>query len=63
MCSSGGGISTDEEASDLDTSDWGGDEVDIVPEDSASNISSSKRRRPIRRNERRTPAPIEEEDE
>ena len=58
-----GGISTDEETSDFDASDWGGDEFDIVPEDSASNISSSRRRRPIRRNERRTPAPIEEEDE
>jgi len=59
----GGGVSTDDEASDFDASDWGGDEFDILPEDSASNISSSKRRRPIRRNERRTPAPIEEEDE
>lgn len=36
---------------------------DILPDDSASNISSSRRRRPKRRNERRTPALIEEEDE
>ncbi|KAI1771641.1 hypothetical protein F4818DRAFT_428478 [Hypoxylon cercidicola] len=44
-------------------SDWGGDDFDIAPEDSASNISSSRHRRPKRRNERRTPAPIEEEEE
>ncbi|KAI0021417.1 hypothetical protein F4780DRAFT_289182 [Xylariomycetidae sp. FL0641] len=44
-------------------SDWGGDDFDLAPEDSASNISSSRRRRPKRRNERRTPAPIEEHDE
>ncbi|KAI3327128.1 hypothetical protein HD806DRAFT_383396 [Xylariaceae sp. AK1471] len=44
-------------------SDWGGDDVDLAPEDSASNISSSRHRRPKRRNERRTPAPIEEDDE
>lgn len=36
---------------------------DIQPDDSASNISSSRRRRPKRRTERRTPALIEEEDE
>ncbi|KAI2639424.1 hypothetical protein GGS21DRAFT_431270 [Xylaria nigripes] len=44
-------------------SDWFCDDYDIVPEDSASNISSSRHRRPKRRNERRTPAPIEEDDE
>ncbi|KFA51538.1 hypothetical protein S40293_06341 [Stachybotrys chartarum IBT 40293] len=44
-------------------SEWGMDEVDIMPDDSASNISSSKHRRPKRRTERRTPAPIEEDDE
>ncbi|KAI1423907.1 hypothetical protein F5Y12DRAFT_755265 [Xylaria sp. FL1777] len=44
-------------------SDWGGDDFDIAPEDSASNISSSRHRRPKRRHERRTPAPIEEDDE
>lgn len=36
---------------------------EIAPDDSASNISSSRHRRPKRRNERRTPAPVEEEDE
>ncbi len=46
-------------------SDWGGDEVqsELAPDDSASNISSSRHRRPKRRNERRTPAPVEEVDE
>ncbi|KAI0476455.1 hypothetical protein GGR56DRAFT_471740 [Xylariaceae sp. FL0804] len=44
-------------------SDWGGDDFDLAPEDSASNISSSRHRRPKRRNERRTPAPIEEDEE
>ncbi|UNI24225.1 hypothetical protein JDV02_009991 [Purpureocillium takamizusanense] len=39
------------------------DDVDIMPDDSASNISSSRHRRPKRRTERRTPAPIEEDDE
>lgn len=41
---------------------WGA-ESEIAPDDSASNISSSRTRRPKRRNERRTPAPVEEEDE
>ena len=36
---------------------------EIVPDDSASNVSRSRRRRPKRREERRTPAPVEEEDE
>jgi hypothetical protein len=46
-------------------SDWGGDDgfSEIAPDDSASNISSSRTRRPKRRNERRTPAPIEEEED
>ncbi|KAH7029451.1 uncharacterized protein B0I36DRAFT_325811 [Microdochium trichocladiopsis] len=44
-------------------SDWGGDDFDLKPEDSASNISSNRHRRPKRRTERRTPAPIEEDDE
>ncbi|KIH87425.1 hypothetical protein SPBR_04599 [Sporothrix brasiliensis 5110] len=45
--------------------DWdaGDDFFELKPEDSASNISSSQHRRPKRRSERRTPAPIEEEDE
>ena len=45
----------------------GGWEVDveseIAPDDSASNVSRSRVRRPRRRNERRTPAMVEEEDE
>lgn len=47
-------------------SEWDqGDEMqsEIAPDDSASNISSSRHRRPKRRNERRTPALVEEEDE
>jgi hypothetical protein len=46
-------------------SDWGGDDnqSELAPDDSASNISSSRHRRPKRRNERRTPAPVEEVDE
>ena len=36
---------------------------EIAPDDSASNISSHRHRRPKRRNERRTPALVEEEDE
>ena len=44
-------------------SDWGGDDFSIAPEDSASNVASNRHRRPKRRNERRTPAPIEECDE
>ena len=44
---------------------WGNSDAmsDIVPDDSASNVSRSRRRRPKRREERRTPAPVEEEDE
>ncbi|KXJ90555.1 hypothetical protein Micbo1qcDRAFT_164115 [Microdochium bolleyi] len=44
-------------------SDWGGDDFDLKPEDSASNIASNRHRRPKRRTERRTPAPIEEDEE
>ncbi|MCJ1474639.1 hypothetical protein MMC13_003299 [Lambiella insularis] len=36
---------------------------ELAPDDSASNVSSSRIRRPKRRNERRTPALVEEEDE
>ena len=36
---------------------------ELAPDDSASNVSSSRHRRPKRRTERRTPAPIDEEDE
>ena len=43
--------------------EWAFDDMDITPDDSASNISSSRHRRPKRRTERRTPAPIDEEDE
>jgi len=57
------GAGTDSEV-DVE-SDWGGDDTisELAPDDSASNISSSRHRRPKRRNERRTPAPVEEEDE
>ncbi|GJD03862.1 5-methylcytosine [Colletotrichum higginsianum] len=44
-------------------SEWGGDDFELAPDDSASNISSSRHRRPKRRTERRTPAPIEEDEE
>ncbi|KOS22374.1 hypothetical protein ESCO_001622 [Escovopsis weberi] len=43
--------------------EWGLDDFELMPDDSASNISSSRHRRPKRRVERRTPAPIEEDDE
>ena len=36
---------------------------ELMPDDSASNISSSRHRRHKRRHERRTPALVEEEDE
>ena len=58
--------SWDATASDADggsDSEWGMDDFEIMPDDSASNISSSRHRRPKRRTERRTPAPIEEDDE
>lgn len=43
--------------------DWALDDGDIMPDDSASNVSSSRHKRPKRRTERRTPAPIEEDEE
>lgn len=48
-----------------ESDDWGiVDEYELRPDDSASNISSSRQRRPRRRDERRgTPAPIQEEEE
>ncbi|KAL8713622.1 MAG: hypothetical protein Q9225_006748 [Loekoesia sp. 1 TL-2023] len=42
---------------------WGDEGSELAPDDSASNISRSRRRRPGRRHERRTPAMVEEEDE
>ncbi|KAK0390743.1 hypothetical protein NLU13_0246 [Sarocladium strictum] len=57
-----GAIGADSEAGGSD-SEWGMDDIDIMPDDSASNISSSRHRRPKRRTERRTPAPIEEDEE
>lgn len=42
---------------------FGDDMTELMPDDSASNISSSRHRRPKRRTERRTPAPIEEDEE
>lgn len=39
------------------------DAASLYPDDSASNISYNRRHRPNRRHERRTPAPVEEEDE
>ncbi|KAI4182439.1 MAG: hypothetical protein L6R41_005977 [Letrouitia leprolyta] len=47
-----------------ETDDGLGDEGnELAPDDSASNVSRSRRRRPGRRHERRTPAMVEEEDE
>ena len=49
---------------DSETDDGIDDAVsELAPDDSASNVSRSRVRRPKRRNERRTPAPVEEEDE
>ncbi len=55
----GGGVGWDSETDD------GIDDgmSEIVPDDSASNVSRSRMRRPKRRNERRTPALVEEEEE
>jgi len=54
--------STDGEGPAL--SDWGGDDAsELAPDDSASQISSNRHRRPKRRKERATPALIEEEEE
>ncbi len=50
-----------------DDTPWGSRDIDAVsdvwPDDSASNVSTSRVRRPKRRTERRTPAPVEECDE
>ncbi|KAL7894893.1 hypothetical protein HDV63DRAFT_396522 [Trichoderma sp. SZMC 28014] len=51
------------DAGNASEEDWQMEEYDLYPDDSASNISSSRHRRPKRRVERRTPAPIEEEEE
>jgi hypothetical protein len=51
------------DAGNASDDDWQMEEYDLYPDDSASNISSSRHRRPKRRVERRTPAPIEEEEE
>jgi hypothetical protein len=61
------GWATGDDMSMTSESDWGGgDDVEsLAPDDSASNISSSKHRRPKRRSERyrRTPALVEEPEE
>lgn len=54
QCGGMGGAGFESETED----GWGGSE--IAPDDSASNVSRSRRRRPKRREERRTPAPVEE---
>lgn len=58
-----GGAECDSE----DESHWGARDGDVAsevwPDDSASNISTNRTRRPKRRTERRTPAPVEEADE
>ncbi|KAJ9645061.1 hypothetical protein H2199_003065 [Coniosporium tulheliwenetii] len=46
-----------------ETDDGIGEGSELAPDDSASNISYNRRRRPGRKKERRTPAPVEEEDE
>ncbi len=54
----------DEESVDGADSEWGGDDIsELAPDDSASQVSSNRLRRPKRRRERATPALIEEEDE
>jgi hypothetical protein len=58
---------TSETDDESDCDDWKGivgidsSLSELAPDDSASNISSSRHRRPKRRNERRTPAPVEED--
>lgn len=49
----------------MSEADWDEDEMqsELAPDDSASNISSSRHRRPKRRNERRTPALVEEDED
>ena len=46
-----------------ETDDGIDDGASLAPDDSASNAGSSRRRKVRRRNERRTPAPVEEGDE
>jgi hypothetical protein len=54
----------DESVGDGADSEWGGDDIsELAPDDSASQVSSNRLRRPKRRRERATPAMIEEEDE
>lgn len=54
----------DDESVDGADSEWGADDIsELAPDDSASQVSSNRLRRPKRRRERATPAPIEEEDE
>ena len=63
--SGGIGVVPWESETDDDTG-WGvgGDGMsELAPDDSASNVSRSRVRRPKRRKERMTPAPVEEEDE
>jgi len=57
----GGGVGVSWESETDDGIDDGVSE--LAPDDSASNVSRSRVRRPKRRNERRTPAPVEEEEE
>jgi hypothetical protein len=59
----GGGGNSETDGDTVSESDWGTDDFEIAPDDSASNISSSRHRRPKRRTERRTPAPIEEDED
>lgn len=49
----------------MSEAEWDEDEMqsELAPDDSASNISSSRHRRPKRRNERRTPALVEEDED
>lgn len=46
-----------------ESDDWGGDDWEIRPDDSASNVASNRHRKVKRRDERRTPAPIKEDEE
>ncbi|KAK7734325.1 hypothetical protein SLS57_000017 [Botryosphaeria dothidea] len=48
---------------ETETDDGLDERSELAPDDSASNISFNRRRRPERRKQRNTPAPVEEEDE
>lgn len=48
---------------ETETDDGLDERSELAPDDSASNISYNRRRRPERRKQRNTPAPVEEEDE